>query len=207
MGVGNVGWDLAASYGGGRITLGLGSQVRAHNERRFSVPWTAPAPRMREYVQAVRAIWLAWKGDGKLNYEGKHYRFTLMTPNFVPEPYDGPLPRLGVAAVGPVMLKVAAEESDDVKLHSFCTKKYLEQDIMPIIDAGLAARGRTRESFEISGGGFVVTGKDDAAVANLFDWVRYLVAFYGPPPAYWPGFHGHGPCLLGRTLTTSSAVG
>ena len=98
-------------------------QVRAHNERRFSVPWSAPAPRIREYVQAVRAIWAAWKGDGKLNYEGKHYRFTLMTPNFVPEPYDGPLPRLGVAAVGPVMLKVAAEESDDVKLHSFCTRQ------------------------------------------------------------------------------------
>ena len=76
------------------------------------------------------------------------------------------LPRLGVAAVGPVMLKVAAEESDDVKLHSFCTRKYLEQNIMPILDAGLAARGRSRESFEISGGGFVVTGKDDAAVGQ-----------------------------------------
>src|SRR5947209_5653977 len=166
----NVGWDLAGSTGG-RFTLGLGSQVRAHNERRFSVPWSPPAPRMREYVQAIRAIWAAWKGDGKLNYEGKHYRFTLMTPNFTPEPYDGPLPRLGVAAVGPVMLKVAAEESDDVKLHSFCTRKYLEQNIMPILTAGLAARGRKRESFEISGGGFVVTGKDDAAVAKLFDWV------------------------------------
>src|SRR5476649_1743491 len=130
----NVGWDLAASTGG-RFTLGLGSQIRAHNERRFSVPWTAPAPRMREYVQAVLAIWAAWKGDGKLGYEGKHYRFTLMTPNFVPEPYDGPLPRLGLAAVGPAMLKVAAEESDDVKLHSFCTRKYLEQNIMPILNA------------------------------------------------------------------------
>src|SRR3954470_16712487 len=135
----NVGWDLAASTGG-RFTLGLGSQGRAHNEGRFSVPWSPPAPRMREYVQAVRAIWAAWKGDGKLNYEGKHYRFTLMTPNFTPEAYDGPLPRLGVAAVGPVMLKVAAEESDDVKLHSFCTRKYLEQNIMPILKAGLATR-------------------------------------------------------------------
>ncbi len=73
MAVANVGWDLAASFGGARVTLGIGSQVRAHNERRFSVPWTPPAPRIREYVQAVRAIWAAWKGDGKLNYEGKHY--------------------------------------------------------------------------------------------------------------------------------------
>src|SRR6266852_6302654 len=106
MAVANVGWDLAGATGG-RFTLGLGSQVRAHNERRFSVPWSPPAPRMREYVQAVRAIWAAWKGDGKLAYEGKHYRFTLMTPNFTPEAYDGPPPRIGLAAVGPVMLKVA----------------------------------------------------------------------------------------------------
>src|SRR5512143_1477531 len=160
----NVGWDLAASTGG-RFTLGLGSQIRPHNEKRFSVPWSPPAPRMREYIQAVRAIWQAWKEGSRLAYEGKHYRFTLMTPNFVPEPYDGPLPRLGLAAVGSAMLKVAAEESDDVKLHSFCTRKYLEQNTLPIIEAGLAARGRSRETFEISGGGFVVTGKDDEAVA------------------------------------------
>jgi len=207
MAVANVGWDLASSYGGGRVTLGLGSQVRAHNERRFSVPWTTPAPRMREYVQAVRAIWLAWKGDGKLNYEGKHYRFTLMTPNFVPEPYDGPLPRIAVAAVGPVMLKVAAEESDDVKLHSFCTRKYLEQNIMPIVTAGLATAGRARETFEISGGGFVVTGKDDEAVTRLFDWVRYRVAFYGSTPAYWPVFELHGLGDLGRKLNAMTRAG
>src|SRR5260370_17090492 len=192
MAVANVGWDLEARSGGGRIARGLGSQARAQNERRFSVPWTALAPRMREYVQAVRAIWLAWKGDGKLAYEGKHYRFTLMTPNFVPEPYDGPLPRLGVAAVGPVMLKVAAEESDDRKLHSFCTKKHLDHDIIPIIDAGLAARGRTRESFEISGGGFVVTGKDDAAGASLLRWGRYRAAVYGSTPRSVAAFARHG---------------
>src|SRR5262245_21921640 len=166
MAVANVGWDLAASYGAHRVTLGLGSQVRAHNERRFSVPWSAPAPRMREYIQAVRAIWAAWKGDGKLAYEGKHYRFTLMTPNFVPEAYDGPPPRLGLAAVGPAMLKVAAEEADGAKLHVFCTRKYLEENTLPIITEGLARRGRARASFEISGGGFVVTGKDDEAVAK-----------------------------------------
>jgi probable F420-dependent oxidoreductase len=186
MAVANVGWDLAASYGGARVTL---------------------APRMREYVQAVRAIWAAWKGDGKLNYEGKHYRFTLMTPNFVPEPYDGPLPRLGLAAVGPAMLKVAAEESDDVKLHSFCTRKYLEENTLPILEAGLAKVGRTRETFEISGGGFVVTGKDDEAVARLFDWVRYRVAFYGSTPAYWPVFEVHGLGDLGRKLNAMTRAG
>ena len=207
MTVANVGWDLASSYGASRVTIGLGSQVRAHNERRFSVPWTPPAPRMREYLQAVRAIWAAWKGDGKLSYEGKHYRFTLMTPNFVPEAYDGPAPRLGLAAVGPAMLKVAAEESDDVKLHVFCTRKYLAETIMPILEAGLAKSGRSREQFEISGGGFVVTGKDDEAVSKLFEWVRYRVAFYGSTPAYWPVFEAHGLGDLGRKLNEMTRAG
>lgn len=202
----NVGWDLAASTGG-RFTLGLGSQIRAHNEKRFSVPWSAPAPRMREYVQAVRAIWAAWKGDGKLAYEGQHYRFTLMTPNFVPEPYDAPAPRIGLAAVGPAMLKVAAEEADSVKLHVFCTRKYLEESTLPILVAGLAKSGRPRASFEITGGGFVVTGPDDAAVARLFDWVRYRVAFYGSTPAYWPVFEVHGLGDLGRKLNAMTKAG
>lgn len=206
MSCANIGWDLAASTGG-RFTLGLGSQVRAHNERRFSVPWTAPAPRMREYVQAVRAIWAAWKGGGKLAYEGKHYRFTLMTPNFTPEPYDAPAPRIGLAAVGPHMLKVGAEEADSVKLHVFCTRKYLEESTLPIIAAGLAKAGRARENFEITGGGFVVTGKDDEAVSKLFDWVRYRVAFYGSTQAYWPVFEAHGLGDLGRKLNAMTRAG
>jgi probable F420-dependent oxidoreductase len=202
----NVGWDIAASTGG-RFTLGLGSQVRAHNEKRFSVPWTPPAPRMREYIQAVRAIWAAWKGDGKLRYEGKHYTFTLMTPNFVPENYDAPAPRIGLAAVGPAMMKVAAEEADGAKLHIFCTRQYLENRIMPILTEGLAKSGRSRESFDISGGGFVVTGKDDAAVQKVFDWVRYRVAFYGSTPAYWPVFEEHGLADLGPKLNAMTKAG
>jgi alkanesulfonate monooxygenase SsuD/methylene tetrahydromethanopterin reductase-like flavin-dependent oxidoreductase (luciferase family) len=92
MAVAEVGWDLAGATGG-RFVVGLGSQVRAHNERRFSVPWTPPAPRMREYVQVLRAIWHCWKTGERPGYEGQHYRFTLMTPNFAPEPIDGHRPR------------------------------------------------------------------------------------------------------------------
>jgi probable F420-dependent oxidoreductase len=202
----NVGWDLAASTGS-RFTLGLGSQIRAHNERRFSVPWSAPAPRMREYVQSVRAIWAAWKGDGKLTYEGKHYRFTLMTPNFVPGPFDGPVPHITIAAVGPAMMKVAAEECDGVNLHPFCTRKYLEENIQPVLAEGLAKVGRAREAFDISGGGFVVTGKDDEAVAKLLEWVRYRVAFYGSTPAYWPVFEEHGLHDLGPKLNAMTKAG
>ena len=147
---------------------GLGSQIRPHNERRFSVPWTAPAPRMREYIQAVRAIWAAWKGDGKLDYEGKHYRFTLMTPNFVPEPYDAPAPRIGLAAVGPAMLKVAAEEMRRrPSSMASAPRKYLEnRDHADHHRGPRQGRAAAREAFEISGGGFLVTGKDDAAVAE-----------------------------------------
>ena len=202
----NIGWDLAASTGS-RFTLGLGSQIRPHNEKRFSVPWTPPAPRLREYIQSLRAIWRAWREGGKLAYEGKHYRFTLMTPHFVPEPYDGPLPRIGLAAVGPATLKVAAEEADGAKLHSFCTRKYLENRIMPILNEGLAKSGRKREQYEISGGGFVVTGKDDEAVAKLFEYVRYRVAFYGSTPSYWPVFDEHGLGDLGRKLNEMTKQG
>src|SRR5579883_551592 len=202
----NIGWDLAASTGG-RFTLGLGSQIRPHNEKRFSVPWAPPAPRLREYIQALRAIWKAWKEGSKLAYEGKHYKFTLMTPHFVPEAYDAPMPRIGLAAVGPATLKVAAEEADGAKLHAFCTRKYLENRIMPILSEGLAKSGRSREQYEISGGGFIVTGKDDEAVQKLFDYVRYRVAFYGSTPAYWPVFEEHGLGDLGRKLNAMTKAG
>jgi probable F420-dependent oxidoreductase len=199
MAVAEVGWDLAGSTGG-RFVIGLGSQVRAHNERRFSVPWTPPAPRMREYVQVLRAIWHCWKTGEKPTFEGQHYRFTLMTPNFAPEPIAAASPAVMIAAVGPAMLRVAAEECDGVKLHGFCTRKYLTDEIMPRIEAGLAKAGRGRAQYEISGGGFLATGADDAAVARRFEWVRQRVAFYGSTPAYYPVLAAHGLEDLGHKL-------
>ncbi len=199
MAVAQVGWDLAGSTGG-RFVIGLGSQVRAHNERRFSVPWTPPAPRMREYVQVLRAIWQCWKTGDKPAYEGQHYKFTLMTPNFTPPPIDAPAPAVMIAAVGPAMLRVAAEECDGVKLHGFCTRKYLTDAIMPKIEAGLAKSGRPRAQYEISGGGFLATGPDDESVARRFEWVRQRVAFYGSTPAYYPVLAVHGLEDLGLKL-------
>src|SRR3954471_9402548 len=199
MAVAQIGWDMAGSTGG-RFVIGLGSQVRAHNERRFSVPWTPPAPRMREYVQVLRAIWHCWQTGEKPAYEGAHYRFTLMTPNFTPEPIEAPPPAVMIAAVGPAMLKVAAEECDGVKLHGFCTRKYLTDAIMPRIEAGLAKAGRSRAQYEISGGGFLASGPDDEAVAKRFAWVRTRVAFYGSTPAYYPVLAVHGLEDLGHKL-------
>jgi probable F420-dependent oxidoreductase len=206
MAVANVGWDLAGSTGG-RFVVGLGSQVRAHNERRFSVPWTPPAPRMREYVQILRAIWQCWKSGEKPGFEGAYYRFTLTTPNFSPEPIAAAPPAVMIAAVGPAMLKVAAEECDGVKLHGFCTRKYLTEDIMPRLEAGLAKAGRARSQYEISGGGFLATGPDDAAVARRFEWVRQRVAFYGSTPAYYPVLAAHGLEDLGHKLNALTRQG
>ncbi len=199
-------WDIQQASNG-RFTLGLGSQVKGHNLRRFSVPWSPPAPRMREYVQAVRAIWDCWQNDSKLDYQGEHYQFTLMTPNFTPEKLAGPLPRIEIAAVGPVMLKVAAEECDGVMLHGFCTRKYLEQAVMPRLERGLERSNRTRSQFEISGGGFVATGEDDEAVAKMFEWIRMRVGFYGSTPSYWPVFEAHGLEDLGHKLNDMSKKG
>lgn len=198
----NLGWDLQNASG--RFTLGLGSQVKGHNVRRFSVPWSAPAPRLREYVRAVRAIWDCWQNGTRLAYEGTHYQFTLMTPNFTPERLSCPLPRIAIAAVGPMMLKVAAEESDGAMLHAFCTRKYLDDVIDPRLRDGLRTVGRDRSTFEVSGGGFVATGEDDEAVAHMFEWVRTRIGFYGSTPAYWPVLNVHGLEELGHKLLAMS---
>ena len=199
-------WDIQAASKG-RFTLGLGSQVKGHNVRRFSVSWSPPAPRMREYVQSVRAIWDCWENGTRLEYQGEHYQFSLMTPNFTPEPLGTPVPKIQIAAVGPAMMKVAAEECDGVMLHGFCTRKYLQEKIMPRLEKGLERAGKSRDQFEISGGGFVATGPDDEAVQKLFEWVRMRIGFYGSTPSYWPVFEVHGLQDLGLKLNEMSKKG
>ncbi len=203
MAVANIGWDLQAASNG-RFVLGIGSQVKGHNERRFSAPWTPPAPRLREYAQALRAIWNNWKTGEALNFEGAHYRFTLMTPNFTPEPIDCPAPPITVAAVGPAMMKVAGEEYDGARLHPFCSRKYLEKIVVPRLENAMANVGRKRENFEISGGGFIATGADDEAVAKMIEWVRMRIGFYGSTRAYWPVLEQHGLEELGQKLNHMS---
>lgn len=202
----NMSWDIQRASKG-RFTLGIGSQVKGHNVRRFSVPWSAPAPRMREYVQALRAIWDCWANGTPLDYQGEHYQFSLMTPNFTPEPCEQGVPKVQIAAVGPAMMKVAAEECDGVMLHVFCTGKYLKEVIMPRLNKGLESSGRTRADFEISGGGFIATGADDEAVQKMFEWVRKRVGFYGSTPSYWPVFEQHGWEDLGHKLNDMSKKG
>lgn len=197
--VANLGWDLQKASGG-RFELGLGSQVRGHNERRFSVAWSAPAPRMEEYVLAIRAIWRAWAEGERLDFQGDHYQFTLMPPNFTPEPLDTPTPPITIAAVGPGMLRAAGRVADGVRLHAFCTRDYVATCVLPQLDRGLQQAGRSRDGFTISGGGFVCTGADDEAVAEAVDFVRSRIGFYGSTRAYWPVLEQHDLLDLGEQL-------
>ncbi len=206
MSAANLTWDLNEASGG-RFVLGLGTQIKAHNEKRFSVPWSPPAPRMREYVGALRAIWRSWKYRERLKFEGKHYQFTLMIPNFVPEGSGLDLPAVTLAAVGPAMLTLSGEVADGARLHPFCTREYLTETVMPCLNRGLEKSQRLRQNFEISGGGFIATGADDESVAAAIEWVRYRVAFYGSTPAYWPVLETHDEGDLGRKLNRMTKDG
>ena len=199
-------WDLQVASRG-RFVLGLGPQVRAHNENRFSVRWSPPVPRLREYVKALRAIWRTWETGEPLRFEGEHYRFTLMTPNFVPESMHLPPVPVTLAAVGPFSLKLAGEVADGVRLHAFCTRRYHETMVMPRLAEGWQKSGRRRETFEIHGGGFIATGPDEKSVAAKVEWVRMRVAFYGSTPAYWPVLEAHDLGDLGRKLNAMSKRG
>ena len=206
MVVANACWDLQ-NASGGRFVLGLGPQIRPHNEKRFSVPWSAPAPRMREYIQALRAIWRSWALGEPLRFEGKHYTFTLMTPNFTPVGTGQRSVPVSIAAVGEHSLRLAGEVCDGVRLHGFCTRGYVEAVALPRIAEGMAKTGRKRENFQVSGGGFIATGATDQEVSTAAEWVRYRVAFYGSTPSYWPVLEHHGYGDLGRKLNRMTKAG
>ena len=204
--VANQSWDLHLQSHG-RFTLGLGSQVKAHNERRFSTPWVAPAARMADYIAALRAIFGCWEDGEKLDHRGRFYTFTLMTPEFTPPRSGFGIPPIQLAAVGPHMLRTAARMADGVRLHSFATRAYLERIVHPILHEELAAAGKDRGAFEITGGGFIATGPDDEAVRRSAEAVRARVAFYGSTPAYHSVFALHGLEDLGVRLHRLSREG
>ena len=199
-------WSLQVNSGG-RFTLGLGTQVKAHNERRFSTPWGKPAARMKEYVESLRAIWRTWEKREPLRYEGEHYRFSLMTPEFSPDPSGLARVPVYVAAVRPTMIETVASYADGIRLHGFCTRRYLDEIALPRMHAGLERAGRDRSTFEVCGGGFVATGPNADAVRNLREMVRYRVAFYGSTPSYHPVLELHGWGELAQKLHACSRSG
>lgn len=189
----NLGHDLNA-YSNGRFTLGLGSQIRPHITKRFSMPWGAPAPQMRELILAMRAIWANWYEGEPLRFEGKYYNHTLMTPAFSPEDKDHGAPKVTLAAVGPIMTEVAGEVADGLIIHPFSNEKYIREVTLPAVERGLAKSGRSRDNFEISYAPFIISGRDEQAFEKEKLAAKNRIAFYGSTPAYKNvlGVHGWG---------------
>ncbi|MGZ0187366.1 MAG: TIGR03617 family F420-dependent LLM class oxidoreductase [Alphaproteobacteria bacterium] len=192
-------WDLNKASNG-RFYLGLGSQVKGHNERRYGLTWTPPAPRMRDYVGAVRAVWRAWETGEALDYQSDAYTLTLTTPNFSPKPLGLPRIPIAMSAVGPAMLRTAGEVADGVRLHPFSTRRYLEEVSLARINKGLGKVGRPRSEIEVVSGAFIATGVDDEAVAKMREYVRFRIAFYCSTRAYWDVLRLHGLEELGEKL-------
>ena len=194
-------------FSGGRFILGLGSQIRPHITKRFSMPWSDPAARMREFVLAVRAIWASWNTGEPLAFRGEHYRHTLMTPMFDQGPSPIGDPRVFVAAVGPVMTRVAGEVADGLLAHGFTTASYLRDVTLVNLQRGLESSGRTRDAFEVSIPIMTVVGRDDAEIASKLPGLRKQLAFYGSTPAYRPVLEHHGWGEVGDELNRLSKQG
>jgi probable F420-dependent oxidoreductase len=191
----------------GRFMLGLGSQIKPHIEKRYSMPWSHPAPRMRELILAIRAIWASWSDGSRLAFRGEFYRHTLMTPMFDPGPNQYGNPRIFLAAVGQKMTEVAGEVADGMLAHGFTTERYLREITVPALERGLAASGRARSEVQISYPGMVVTGADEAGFAAAAKAVKTQLAFYGSTPAYRPVLELHGWGDLQTELNTLSKRG
>ncbi|MBK3572489.1 LLM class F420-dependent oxidoreductase [Streptomyces sp. MBT65] len=195
--------DLQA-YSGGRFSLGLGSQIKPHIERRFAMPWSRPAARMREYVSALRAIWAAWNDGEKLDFRGDFYTHTLMSPFFSPPPAPGGAPKVFVAAVGEAMTRVAGEVADGLLAHGFTTERYLREVTLPTVESGLERSGRARGDFSVSHLLLTATGRTEEELARAIDGTRRQIAFYGSTPAYRGVLELHGWGELGDELNALS---
>lgn len=201
-----IGWDIQ-SFSQGRFSLGLGSQIKPHITRRFSMPWSSPAARMREFILAMRAIWASFDGTERLDFRGDFYQHTLMTPFFNPGPSPFSAPKVLLAAVGERMTEVVGEVCDGMLVHGFTTEKYLRQVTVPALERSTAGAGRTMDDLELSLPAFVVTGTDEASMATNAAGVRSQIAFYGSTPAYRPVLDLHDWGDLQGELNTLSKQG
>jgi probable F420-dependent oxidoreductase len=185
-----IAWDLQA-MSGGRFVLGLGTQVKGHITRRFGMPWSKPAQRMKDYVGAMRACWDTWQAGAPLDFRSEHYNLSLMTPNFSPPPIDHPHIPVMIAAVQERILQVAGEACDGVRLHGIVTRRYLDEIAFPNLKRGFARSGRPQtdwDKFEISGGGFICTAPDRDSLAHSIEKIKSTIAFYGSTRSYRSSF-------------------
>jgi len=191
MTLAHVANDLQA-FSRGRFILGLGSQIAPHILKRFSMPWSRPAARMREFILAMRAIWDCWYQGKPLEFRGEFYTHTLMTPMFTPTDNAWGPPPVVLAAVGPRMTEVAGEVADGMLVHAFTTPRYLAEVTLPAVERGLARSERSRREFQLCYPAFVVTGRDEREWAEARAGVSRQIAFYGSTPAYRGVLELHG---------------
>src|ERR1700735_5591861 len=183
-------WDLQR-MSGGRLNLGLGSQVKGHVTRRFGMPWSKPAQRMKDYVGAMRACWRTWQTREPFNFQSEHYNLSLMTPNFAPPRVSNPHIPVLIAAVQERMLQVAGEVCDGVRLHGIVTRKYLDQIAFPNLKKGFAKSGQPESEwakFQIGGGGFLCAAPNKDALAKAVEGLKSTIAFYGSTRSYRSSF-------------------
>jgi len=201
-----VAWDLQAASRG-RFILGLGTQVRGHNERRYSTPWGSPGPRLREMVLLIRHIWDVWQNGTKPGFEGKHYRFSLMTPFFSPGAIEWPHVPIYIAGVNPYMCRLAGEVCDGLQVHPFHSVKYIDEVVRPNVRAGLAKADRPGDACTLATSAFVVMGKTRDEVEKAKGFARQQIAFYASTPAYRVILETHGWGDVSARLGEKAAKG
>ncbi|MBI4242287.1 MAG: TIGR03617 family F420-dependent LLM class oxidoreductase [Candidatus Rokubacteria bacterium] len=187
----HIAWDLQRASGG-RFTLGLGSQVKGHIERRFSVKWEAPGPRLREVILALRAIWDCWQNGTKLNFKGQFYSFDLMIPFFNPGPIQHPRIPIYIAGVNRYMCRLAGELCEGLHVHPFNSPKYLREFVQPAVQEGLVKSGRSRKDFTFVAPVFTIVGDTEEELATARQSVRGQIAFYASTRTYEPVLAAHG---------------
>jgi probable F420-dependent oxidoreductase len=184
-------WDLQKGSNG-RFILGLGTQVKGHNEKRYSVPWGSPGPKMREIILALRQIWDCWQNGTKLNAIGKFYSFTLMPPAFNPGPIEHPRIPIYIAGVNPYMCRLAGELCDGFHVHPFHSTTYLREVVIPLIEEGATKGGRSRQDIKLCSLAFVITGDSKKEIDEMREKVRLQLAFYASTRTYQPMLDVHG---------------
>jgi probable F420-dependent oxidoreductase len=200
----HLGWDLAA-LSGGRFILGLGTQVKGHVVRRFGMTWDPPAPKLRDTVRAIRAVWAAWRSREPLRYQGEFYALTLMTPFFTPPLHAHPIP-VATAGVSPIMCRTAGEVADAFQVHPLHTPSYLREVIVPAIRRGERRAGRER-SVTINASVFALLGESDRELGEAREGARRTIAFYASTPSYRPLLAHHGWDEAGARLSAMAARG
>ncbi|MBM4262062.1 MAG: TIGR03617 family F420-dependent LLM class oxidoreductase [Deltaproteobacteria bacterium] len=201
-----IAWDLAA-YSRGRFILGLGTQVKGHNERRFGVKWERPVEKMRDYILALRAVWDCWQNRARLNYQGEFYKLTLMTPFFSPAPHDYSQIPIFIAGVNKRMCQLAGELCQGFHVHPLHTTRYLQEIILPNIEVGLAKNQRPRSSIELSSSIFVIPTDDPQQAVKCEADVRQQISFYASTPPYRPVFAVEGWGEVADQLKALAASG